>query len=113
MQLASGYLGFQKDSGLVHEFFSAMLGVYSPWRSQRNVPSSIVGRQGGQEQVEFGFAAADGPKGLAGGLIHHSPIISAWPHLRVELRYRTRPLTNACTLLMLWLSIVCFARVRM
>lgn len=113
MQLAPGCLGFQKDFSLVHGFFSATLGRYSPWRSERNVPSSIVGQQGGQEQVEFGFVAVDGPKGLTGGIIHHSAIRSDWPHLRMELRYRTPLLTNVCMLFMLWLSIVCFACVRM
>lgn len=105
--------GFQKAFGSAHGIFSATLGVYSPWRSQRNVPSSTVGRQGGQEQVAFGFAAVDGPKGLAGGVIHHSAIISAWPHLRMEPRYRTQLLTNVCMLFTLWLGIVCFARVCM
>lgn len=111
--MAPGCLEFQKDFGLVHGFFSATLGVYSPWRSQRNVPSSTVGRQGGQVQVEFGFAAVDGPKGMAGGVIHHSAIISAWLHLRMELRYRTRLLTNVFMLFTLWLSIECFASVCM
>lgn len=113
VQLAPGCFGFQKDFGLVHGFFSATLGVYCPWRSQRNVPSSIVGHQGGQEQVEFGFAAVDSPKGMARGVIHHSAIISAWPHLRMELRYRTLLLTNVCMLFTLWLSSVHFACVCM
>lgn len=62
-----------------HGSISATLGVCSPWRLQRKVPSSILGRPRDHEQVEFGFAALDGPKALAGGVIHHISLATS-PH---------------------------------
>lgn len=61
------------------ESIFATLGVCSPWRLQRKVPSSILGRRRDHEQVEFGFVRLDGPKGLVGGVIHHISLATS-PH---------------------------------